>query len=276
MPPMASIARSSLLPQCASCTRRFTRVGLDGWGSLQQQVRGKQKLVKPADIAVVKLLKNVKGYGRRGTYIPISPAMMRNHWFPQGKASYVLPDQLKELKRQKVAIERDFEFGIEQPKVEKTEEEVELEAQHYVRPVEIELLSPERSMELITIFTPSTIDFVRQPIEDDNSSSDASLGASDSADILAAAEKAEKKASGMVGIYGSVTTADVATSIRQSLANNDEAARVTLAENEIRFVEGLVDGETSRVKHLGKFKVEIQVKGAEQPLLRSVCVLPQK
>ncbi|KAF2813805.1 uncharacterized protein BDZ99DRAFT_459561 [Mytilinidion resinicola] len=273
---MASIARSILLPQCASCTRRFTRLGLDGWGSLQQQVRGKQKLVKPSDSVAVKLLKNVKGYGRRGAYIPISPAMMRNHWFPQGKAAYVLPDQLKELKRQKVTIERDFEFGMEQPKVEKTEEEVEFEAQHYVRPVEIELLSPARSMELITIFTPSTIDFARQPIEDDSSSSDTYLGASDSADILAAAEKAEKKASGMVGIYGSVTTADVATSIRQSLANNDEAARVILAENDIRFVEGLVDGETSRVKHLGKFKVEIQVKGAEQALIRSVRVLPQK
>jgi ribosomal protein L9 len=130
-------------------------------------------------------------------------------------------------------------------------------------------------MELITIFSPATIDFVRQPIEEENSPSGPRLGASETADILAAAEKAEKSA-GKTGIYGSVTTADVAASIRESLADNEEAARVILSENDIRFVEGLVDGETSRVKHLGKFKVEIHVKGAEKALPRSVRVLPQK
>jgi len=130
-------------------------------------------------------------------------------------------------------------------------------------------------MELITIFSPSTIDFIRQPIEEENSPSLPRLGASETADILAAAEKAEKSA-GKTGIYGSVTTADVAASIRESLADNEEAARVILSENDIRFIEGLVDSETSRVKHLGKFKVEIQVKGAEKALSRFVRVLPQK
>lgn len=67
--PMATFARSSLLPQCTSCARRYTRLGFEGWRPLQQsqqQIRGKQKLAKPADTVTVKLLKDVRRFGRKG------------------------------------------------------------------------------------------------------------------------------------------------------------------------------------------------------------------
>ena len=67
--PMATFARSLLLPQCTSCARRYTRLGFEGWRPLQQsqqQIRGKQKLTKPADTVTVKLLKDVRRFGRKG------------------------------------------------------------------------------------------------------------------------------------------------------------------------------------------------------------------
>ena len=69
---MATFARSSLLPQCTSCARRYTRLGFEGWRPLQQsqqQIRGKQKLAKPADTVTVKLLKDVRRFGRKGTVL---------------------------------------------------------------------------------------------------------------------------------------------------------------------------------------------------------------
>ena len=72
-----------------------------------------------------------------------------------------------------------------------------------------------------------------------------------------------------------MSTADVLTSVKAILANNDEAARVILSESDIRFVEGLAGGETTRVKHLGRFTVEIQVKGAKAPIKRTVRVQAQ-
>lgn len=68
---MASLSRSSLLPQCSSCIRRVTRqslsLGLDSRAPLQQQTRSISKAAKEAERnIVVKLLKDVPRYGRAG------------------------------------------------------------------------------------------------------------------------------------------------------------------------------------------------------------------
>lgn len=224
----------------------------------------------------VKLLQDVKTFGRKGSYIPISPAQMRNRWFPKRIADYVPPTQLRELKQQHVTMERDFDFGVEHPSQEEKGDEVKVQPTYYVRPVEINLLSPERSTELISVFVPSTIDFHRQPIEPDTAhNSEDHQGASDAADILTAALAASAKPiskPGATGIYGSVSTADVASTIKALLKHNDEAARVILTEQDIRFVDGLIEGETTRVKHLGRFTVEIRVNGAKEPIKRTVRV----
>jgi hypothetical protein len=68
-PAMASLSRSSLLPQCSSCIRRVARQsqGLDSRAPLQQQTRSISKAAKEAERnIVVKLLKDVPRYGRAG------------------------------------------------------------------------------------------------------------------------------------------------------------------------------------------------------------------
>ena len=78
------------------------------------------------------------------------------------------------------------------------------------------------------------------------------------------------------GIYGSVSSADIVATIKAALAHNDEAARVVLSENDVRFVSGHDEDDASRVKQLGTFKVEIQVPGAAQPLVRNIRVRARK
>lgn len=131
-------------------------------------------------------------------------------------------------------------------------------------------------MELLTTFIPATIDFAREAIEEDKLPERRTYGASDAADILTAAAMANKPKTASNAIYGSVSTTDVVTTIKAALAHNEEAARVVLSDNDVRFVSGNEDGDATRVKQLGNFKVEIQVPGAEAPITRSVRVRARK
>ncbi|KAF2111614.1 hypothetical protein BDV96DRAFT_173293 [Lophiotrema nucula] len=271
---MASLGRSALLPQCSSCIRRVTRLAWNTGGPLQQ-LRMKTKAAKEAERnIVVKLIKDVPKYGRAGSYIPLNPATMRNQWFPRRFADYVPFLQLRQLKAQGVDMERDFEFGVVRPleEVEEDEEEVIRRPKHYVRPVEIELLSPERSMELLSTFIPPTIDFARQPIGQDKAPAGQRYGASDAADVLTAAVMASKPKPEVNGIYGSVSTSDVVATVKSALAHNDEAARVLLSEADVRFIEGHAEGDPSRLKKLGTFRAEIRVPGAEEAIVRNIRV----
>lgn len=68
---------------------------------------------------------------------------MRNRWFPSRIADYVTPIQLKQLEKDGVDTSRDFTFGVRVP-LEETEEEqdlLQMPKQHYVRPIEIDMLS---------------------------------------------------------------------------------------------------------------------------------------
>lgn len=68
---------------------------------------------------------------------------MRNKWFPARVADYVPALQLKQLKAQDVDMTRDATFGVKVT-LEEPEEDMDVlqqQRQHYVRPIEIELLS---------------------------------------------------------------------------------------------------------------------------------------
>lgn len=73
-------------------------------------------------------------------------------------------------------------------------------------------------------------------------------------------------------IYGSVSTADLVSTIKAALAHNDEASRVILNESDVRFLSGHEEGDASRVKQLGVFKVEIRLAGAEEALVRNIRI----
>lgn len=80
-----------------------------------------------------------------------------------------------------------------------------------------------------------------------------------------------------ISIYGSVTTADVAESVKAALANTEEGARVVLGADDVKIIrtEEESDGETDRFKTLGEFQVEIQVKGGEA-ITRTVHIKAQE
>jgi hypothetical protein len=126
-------------------------------------------------------------------------------------------------------------------------------------------------MDLLNTFVPPTIDFFRQRIEQERDAKPRS-GASGAADILTAAAMASKPKAHADAIYGSVSTSDVVTTIRGALAHNDEAARVILNEADVAFITGHEEGDASRVKQLGVFKLEIQLPGAAEPLVRNVRI----
>lgn len=73
---MSGPLRPTLLPQCTSCIRRTTRLGLQEWRPSQhQQVRGKKKLANIPNSVTVRLLKDVQTFGRKGIALstPRSP-----------------------------------------------------------------------------------------------------------------------------------------------------------------------------------------------------------
>lgn len=50
-----------------ACVRRVQASGVESWmGSAQQQIRGKKKVAKTPSMVTVKLLRDIKGYGKSG------------------------------------------------------------------------------------------------------------------------------------------------------------------------------------------------------------------
>lgn len=87
----------------------------------------------------------------------------------------------------------------------------------------------------------------------------------------------------MVTIFGSVSTADMAESIKAALAQSTEGARVVVGAEDITIVQHGDDEignqdkgvEGDRLKALGDFQVEVRVKGGEA-VVRTVSVQAQE
>ena len=84
-------------------------------------------------------------------------------------------------------------------------------------------------------------------------------------------------------IFGSVSTTDIAESIKAVLAETTEGARVVIGPEDIAIVQDKNDEsgdqvsgiEGDRLKALGDFRVEVRVKGGE-PVVRYVSVKAQE
>lgn len=262
---------------------------------------------------------------REGALVPISPGAMRNMWFPRRVAEYVTIPELKRLRLNNVAMDRDFEFGVTSLAIErglppnanaewqkdipsdiKSMSNAELRdasalerakiktgltdtepksASAPRRAVEVEKITPERSVELIELFVPPRLEFYRQPILEEREKvpekpalESPQFGGA-AGDLLAArTPSSSKRKEGPQGIYGSVSSHDILVAVRAVMADNEEAARVVLQEGDIHIVDLLGgDGaETGKVKHVGDFVVEIKVRGSDKPLQRTVRVSPQE
>lgn len=217
---------------------------------------------------------------------------MRNEWFPRRVAEYVTQPELRTLKLSNTAMERDVEYGVTdiaaQVKAnanQQDDEFADIRSGFTVRKaLEVEKVTPERSIQLLDIFVPKTLDFYRQPIpeepkEPESETVQETYGKGAAAELFAARQRRDEKikAKEPAGIYGSVSTHDILAAVRAAMENNDESARVLITEADLKFVDaGSEVEEAGRVKHVGSFSVEIMIKGAEAGLRRTVRVHAQE
>jgi hypothetical protein len=124
---------------------------------------------------------------------------------------------------------------------------------------------------IVSSVLPPNLDFYRQPIEapaPKKISPSLQPKAAISTAALGGAPKPAKTA-----IYGSVSTADIAASLKAILAEDEDGARVVLSPEEITFVEATEEGD--RVKHLGIFEIDIRLKGAPDAVRRTIKISAQ-
>ena len=131
---MASLPKHAISSQCLGYLRRLAGIHAAKLNpSFHQQIRGKKKNAKGPHIVNVRLLEDIRGYGRKGysfnqtsigrsivimeclgSIIPIAPGRMRNIYYPQRKAEYVTAAQMRTTNQKDVLTERDFSFGLPQ------------------------------------------------------------------------------------------------------------------------------------------------------------------
>jgi len=275
----------SILPQCSSCARSYLDAGFAGWRPFSfQQKRGVKSARNQPDVIPVQLLKHLDGFGKKGTYVPISVGQMRNRWFPRHVARYAVGDEVRAIKEGKIHVERDSEFKagvylhqlkLEQRRnVKKVVEIAEKEARQVQRATvakrPTEVLTPQRAIDLLHVLLPAKMEFFRTAIEKADQEQKKSSIPKEVAAILSTAN------TGPIPIYGSVSTSDIAINIKELVAYNDEAARVPLSDEDIRFI-GLSElEEPTRVKHLGDYEIEISIKGTQDRVRRRMQVLAQR
>jgi len=136
---------------------------------------------------------------------------------------------------------------------------------------------------------PSHIIFYRTPIPEPESPAQESLSrprraaSSAAAELDAASEPLKPPKPQLTTIFGSVSTADIAESIKAVLAQTRQGARVVIGPEDITILAdedeqfGLKERgiEGDRLKALRDFQVEARVKGGD-PVVRTVSVRAQE
>lgn len=222
----------------------------------------------------------------------MTSGVMRNIWYPKKMAEYLTMEKLKELGVTKDSVvERDSTFQTNavrklEKKQEKQKQEQLEEPEPLVRmteeqpsePVpqfELDLLTPQQATTILENLLPSSLDFYRTPISLPTPKRvSPSIPASSAISVAAATaegnkpRKVEKR-----GIYGSVSTSDIAANLKAILAEDKEGVRVVLSHENVSFVEETDDKD--RVKHLGVFDIDIRLEGAPESVRRTIQVNAQ-
>lgn len=119
---------------------------------------------------------------------------------------------------------------------------------------------------------PATLEFARAPIDvPATPETKRSPSLRPLAQVSAASGHATVE--GKKAIFGSVSTADIAASIKELLAKDAEGSRIVLGPEDISFA--IATEESDRVKHLGQFDVDIKVKGSPKTLRRTINVVAE-
>ncbi|KAL8991632.1 MAG: hypothetical protein Q9169_007801 [Polycauliona sp. 2 TL-2023] len=276
---MSTLAKPVISSQCLGYLRCLAGLrSAKPSPSYHQQVRGKKKNAKGPHIVNVRLLEDIRGYGRKGSIIPIAPGRMRNIYYPQRKAEYVTDAQIRTTNQKDILTERDFSFGLAQPQPEPqlTEDPAGL-----AFGVQTKLLTPKRTSEIIEAQVPPEMIFYRVPIvvPEPEPAPPKPLGNSINAiggDLPA--RKAPEPEPAVVRIFGSVTTADIVDSMKAVLSESEEGAKVVLVPEDITIEEIANEDlgvEADRLKALGVYTIEIRVKGVES-IRRRIKIMAQE
>ncbi|RDL42223.1 uncharacterized protein BP5553_02202 [Venustampulla echinocandica] len=275
-------------PQCISCLRRTVAgLGERRLFPAGQQIRGKKYAPKGTNKVNALLLKDVKGYGKKGTVMSVAPGVMRNQWYPRKLAEYVTDARLAELGLKKEDI---VERGNIQTAEEAVSSTMQAEAdsdagttandplatldpiQEPVEPVEPaapEPLTPEQATSILTRLLVPTVEFHRTPIPTSHLAPK-KLSPSLPANAAVSGSGRGAQIPQNASIYGSVSTADIAADINTILAGNEEGAGIILSPEDISFVKEAE--EKDRIKHLGTFEIDIRLRGAPSAIRRTIKV----
>ncbi len=141
-------------------------------------------------------------------------------------------------------------------------------------------VKPKRTSEIVEAQVPSEIIFYRVPIAIPEPQPAAPEPVGNSINAIggdAPIQKAPERIPSITRIYGSVSVADIAESIKAILATSEESARVVLAPEDIKIDESESEDvgiDADRLKALGEYQIEIHVKGVD-PIRRRVNIRAQ-
>ncbi|MDI1492969.1 MAG: Fructose-bisphosphate aldolase 1 [Ramalina farinacea] len=230
--------------------------------------------------------------------VPVAPGLFRNYWLPKRWASYL---SVSASKPKDIVAERDFSFGAhskdtitppnDPSQANAPQERKEGNKSVTTAAARAARVSPERATEILDEQLPSQILFYRVPITEPSSATTTETTpspnptteqrrqhASPAAAALAAASSPTSPPID-VGhslhaepIFGSVSTSDIADSIKALLAQDEEGARIVLSAEEVTILtsEGVEGGD--RVKALGEFPIEVKMRGGRDTVRRIVSV----
>ncbi|ESZ96448.1 hypothetical protein SBOR_3180 [Sclerotinia borealis F-4128] len=203
---------------------------------------------------------------------------MRNYLYGRGFAVYATPTGSEDVGSRKTVALPDSTFGKGKTRVERApDQEKTIRNPSGIRKlnlqkVESELLSPELSTKLLSDLIPSCIEFYETPISIATlpvKKLSPSLASSSSVSAAAISIAKPEK----VSIYGSVSTTDIAVKMKTILAQDSEGKRIVFGPENIKFVQET--DEQDRVKHLGTFEVDIQLKGFPDSVRKAIRINAQ-
>ncbi|KAJ8606113.1 hypothetical protein MRB53_041189 [Persea americana] len=264
-----------LLPQCTACCRRWLRdAAYRPLSPLAQvQIRGKKKTAQPKTTITIKLLKDLPAFGRKGTFVAVPIGQMRNYLFPRRIADYATMAQQRALRESGESVERDFGFRREDPSAKSQLQDAGVRTSPSApRTITVNFMEPQAAFDFMSEKLPPALQFYRAVNKEAHAEPQRPQATSDAnADPIIGPLPLEG-----LSIYGSVSTADVAISLRAVLQELDPDGRIPLEDSDVRFVRPETgEDETDRIKRLGEYDIEIKVRGHEEGIRRKVLVLQE-
>ncbi|KAI0433470.1 hypothetical protein F5Y09DRAFT_338688 [Xylaria sp. FL1042] len=278
-----SLARS---PTCLSCLRRIVATqqpaALSPLSWTQSRAKTTKAELEDLQGIPVRLLRDIRAFGRKHAIIRVKPGRMRNIWFPKGVAEYMTKQRFAELGLSEAAIGvRDRTFGTQLVVEEEQEGAQKSSSETKTKRKEVLTLSPEETQALLTRLLPQALVFPRIPVStpppEPATPRSPSLAANAATSTSVAASEAA-----VTPIFGSVSRNDILALIKESLLMDPNGSRVALeAESlELLGLDPEHDGE-HRIKRLGTFEVLI-APGVDasgktiEPVSRVVQVVPEE